>query len=74
MLEVNPDLVAIGGEIRRQRKAKNLSQENLAELAGLHRNYVGYVERGERKITVVTLIQIARALNVAPAVLIGPVP
>jgi transcriptional regulator with XRE-family HTH domain len=71
--DVDPDLAAIGAEIRRHRKAQRLSQEVLAERAGLHRNHIGYIERGERKVTVLTLIQVARALKVAPAVLMAPV-
>ena len=57
------DLKALGREIRRHRKAKNLSQEQLAERAGLHRNYIGYLERGENNPRVMSLFQIAQALD-----------
>jgi len=54
----------IGKNIRRTRLAKSLTQEELAELAGLHFTYIGSVERGERNISVVNLEKIAKALAV----------
>jgi transcriptional regulator with XRE-family HTH domain len=48
--------------VRKVRVAKGLSQEDLAELASLHRNYVGGVERGERNISVDNMEKIAKAL------------
>jgi len=49
--------------VRRLRKEQGLSQEALADRAGLHRTYVGAVERGERNITLVSANRIARALG-----------
>jgi transcriptional regulator with XRE-family HTH domain len=65
------DLKALGREIRRHRKQRKLSQEQLAERAGLHRNYVGYLERGERNPAATTLFQIARALDISLAELVS---
>jgi transcriptional regulator with XRE-family HTH domain len=55
---------AIGENVRRERARRGLSQEKLAFAADLHPNYVGFVERGERSITVVNLVRIAKALKV----------
>ena len=67
MQDEEKDLLALGREIRRHRDLKGISQEKLAELAGLNRNYVGFVERAERSPRVVTIFRIARALELHPA-------
>lgn len=57
--------------IRTSRKAMNISQEQLAEMCGLHRTYVGSVERGERNVTLSTLEAFAVVLGVSVADLLS---
>ncbi|MEN3813590.1 helix-turn-helix transcriptional regulator [Chromobacterium piscinae] len=56
--------------VRRRRLALGLSQEELAEQAGVHRTYVGMLERGEKNVTIYNIERIAAALNVSPASLL----
>lgn len=53
----------VGLNVRRQREKLGLSQEKLAELAGVHRTYIGQVERAEKNITLRNLEKIAIALK-----------
>jgi transcriptional regulator with XRE-family HTH domain len=55
----------LAGNIRNYRKIKGLSQEGLADRCGLHRTYIGSVERGERNVTLSTLEVVAAALGVS---------
>ncbi len=56
---------ALSENLKNYRKAKDLSQEDLAGICGLHRTYVGSVERMERNVTLSTLELLAAALGVS---------
>lgn len=53
----------LGLKIRVERQKQKISQEKLAELANLNRNFVGMIERGETNVTVKNLENLANALN-----------
>ena len=55
--------VRFGDKLRRLRKSREVSQEELAARAGLHRTYVSSVERGERNVSLETIDKLARALG-----------
>jgi len=67
VVESDPDLLAFGRTVRQLRLARDLSQEELAHRSGLHRNYVGGIERGERNVGILAVFALARGLNCAPA-------
>ena len=54
----------IGANVRRLREAMDISQEELADISGYHRTYVGGIERGEKNISIATLAALAGALGV----------
>ena len=57
--------------MRRIRKARELTQEKVAEAANLHPNYISSVERGERNISICNIERIATALGVTMAELLS---
>lgn len=57
--------ILLGRRIRQLRNAKNLSQEQLADLSGLSRQYITDVERGTRNIAIVNVEKIAKALEIS---------
>lgn len=61
----NNILIKFGDNVRRIRKEKGLSQEELAYKADLHRTYIGMIERAEKNITITNIEKIAKALNVS---------
>ena len=56
-------LVALGRNVRLRRTLRQLSQEQLAELSGLHRTYIGMVERAEKNITILNVKRLSLALE-----------
>ena len=64
-------LRAFANEVRRTRGDLGLSQEELADRANLHRNYIGMIERGERSPTLLAIEGIARGMKMRASELIA---
>ena len=62
--------LVLASNLHAARKCRGLSQERLAELAGLHRTYVGSVERGERNVSIDNIAALAKALKMTCAELL----
>lgn len=66
-----PDILrAFGQAVREARLERGLSQEKLAERAGLDRTYVGGIERGERNVAIINIFRVAAALGIPPSSLL----
>jgi len=63
----NPTQTAIGLRIRERRTALGISQSALAERCGMHFTFVSSIERGERNISMSTLLRLAEGLQINPA-------
>jgi transcriptional regulator with XRE-family HTH domain len=73
MPQKNPNAI-LARNLRVLRQGRGWSQEVMAERCGLHRTYVGAIERGERNVTLITLQEIAFALGVTAVELISEQP
>lgn len=63
---------AVGSNIRAHRERRGLSQEAFADLLGVHRTYMGGVERGERNLTLKSVERLASRMGVDPLQLLAP--
>ncbi len=61
----------VGRNLRAYREAQGLSQEAFADVLGVHRTYMGGIERGERNLTLKSLERIAGRLGLDPMTLLG---
>ena len=66
-------LVQLGKRIRALREERKISQEELADRAGIHRNYISQIEGGKRNVSFYNVVRIARALRVTPSSLIDTI-
>lgn len=57
-------LISFGNKLKELRISKKLTQITLGEMSGLHQNYIGMVERGERNPSLINIDKLAKALNV----------
>jgi transcriptional regulator with XRE-family HTH domain len=64
----------LGDRIRERRTSRGLTQGQLGEHCGLHRTFIGSVERGERNLSILNLRLIARVLRVSLSELLAEVP
>lgn len=71
MPEPSPKQI-LAANVRRIRNDTGLSQEELADRAGMHRTYISSIERSERNVSLENIFALARALGIAPAELISP--
>jgi len=65
-------LKRFGDKVRELRIKKGLSQEQLAELSGLHRTYISSLELGKRNVGLINIFALAKALGVTPDKLLKP--
>jgi transcriptional regulator with XRE-family HTH domain len=62
----------VGHNLRAYRKAKGFSQEAFADVLGVHRTYMGAIERGERNLSLKSVEKIAATLELEPLTLLAP--
>ncbi|MBA5605385.1 helix-turn-helix transcriptional regulator [Duganella sp. FT3S] len=66
-VDKDEDLVRFGASVRARRQALGLSQEALADLAGIDRSHMGKLERGERNLSFLNILRIANAVHCKPS-------
>ena len=73
MSDDEPDAIqsALGRAIKNLRAEHRLTQEELAERAGVHPHYISDIERGKRNVAIVNLVRIAGALDLTASELLG---
>lgn len=69
-LDKDRDLVRLGAAVRARRMALGLSQEALADAAEIDRSHMGKIERGERNVTFLNILRIAKAIGCQPSSLL----
>lgn len=69
-LDKDQFLVQLGAAVRARRVLMNLSQEALADYAEIDRSHMGKIERGERNVTILNIVRIAKALGCNPSELL----
>lgn len=70
-MPLSPAHAALGSVVRQLRAERDLSQEELGERAGLHRNYIGGIERGERNLAWGSMLRVAAGLGVPAAEIVA---
>lgn len=70
-LDKDHDLMRLGNAVRARRIALALSQEALADIAEIDRSHMGKIERGERNVTFLNILRIAKAIQCKPSDLLS---
>lgn len=65
--DADRSLKRLGEAVRAARKVRGMSQETLADAAGIDRSHMGKIERGERNVTLLNLLRIAKAIGCKPS-------
>jgi len=70
MMDDKKILIIFGNNVRKFRNQLDISQEELADRAGVHRTYIGMIERAEKNVTLISIEKIAKALQIKISVLL----